>query len=53
MKRKYASGYYAIVTSINELCAWLQNDGIEITAMIPVKGVDGENCISIDYIHKA
>lgn len=53
MKPKRTSGYYVIVASMNELCAWLRNDNIEITAMRPVKGADGENCVLIDYIHKA
>ncbi len=52
MKQKRTSGFYAIVTSMSELCRWLQKDGIEIVGMRPVKGVDGEDCIFIDYVHK-
>ncbi len=52
MKQKRTSGCYVIVTSMSELCRWLQKDNIEIIGMRPVKGVDGEDCVSIDYVHK-
>lgn len=52
MKQKRTSGCYVIVTSMSELCRWLQKDDIEIVGMRPVKGVDGEYCVSIDYVHK-
>lgn len=52
MKQKHTSGFYTIATSMNEICRLLQKDDIEITGMRPVKGVDGENCVSIEYIHE-
>jgi hypothetical protein len=52
MKQKRTSGFYVIVTSMSELCRWLQKDDIEIMGMKPVKGVDGEDCVFIDYVHK-
>ena len=52
MEQKRTSGFYVIVASMNELCRWLQKNDIEIMGMRPVKGVDGEDCISIEYVHK-
>lgn len=52
MEQKRTSGLYVIVTSMSELCRWLQKDDIEILEIRPVKGVDGEDCVFIDYVHK-
>ena len=49
---KHNNGFYVILSSIRELCIWLQKDKaryIEIFGMRPVKG---EDRVIIDYIYK-
>lgn len=41
-----------IVTSIKDLCCWLQKENIQIVNLIPIKGVANEDIIRIEYCYK-
>ena len=41
-----------IVTSVSELCRWLQRDDISIVELVPTKGVDNEDVIKINFVRK-
>ena len=40
-----------IVTNISDMCHWLKKDNIRIVDMVPVKGIDGEDVLKIEYYH--
>ena len=41
-----------IVTSVSELCRWLQRDDVSIVELIPTKGIDNEDVIKINFVRK-
>lgn len=41
-----------IVTSVSELCRWLQRDDISIVELVPTKGIDNEDVIKINFVQK-
>ena len=43
---------YIIAQSLTEVCRWLNKTDVEITAMIPIKGVYNEDCVRIEYVYK-
>lgn len=44
--------YNVIVTSISELCRWLQRDDVSIVELVPTKGIDNEDVIKINFVRK-
>ena len=41
-----------IVTSVSELCRWLQKDDVSIVELVPTKGIDNEDVIKINFVRK-
>lgn len=42
-----------IITSMTELCRWMQKDNIEIVKMTPVKGIANEDVMKVEYKYRA
>lgn len=40
---------FIIVTSMRELCRWLQKEDIEIIGIYPIKGIAHEDIVKIEY----
>ena len=38
-----------IITSISDLCRWLQKENIVIMNMMPTKGIAGEDVLKVEY----
>ena len=44
--------YNVIVTSVSELCRWLQRDDVSIVELVPRRGIDNEDVIKINFVRK-
>lgn len=40
---------YIIITTMSELCRWLQKEDVVIIGMYPIKGIAGEDIVKIEY----